>query len=69
MSGRSTENEIYVRGWFGPWALASEEQARTFAQRLMKKIQVGDDQHRIDIINSKHVRGITFTAEELHDNR
>lgn len=49
------------------WAKAeSREKALKFARILFRNmVNGGNDENRVKIINEKHVRGTSFTLEEL----
>ena len=70
MSGTSTEtNEIYIRAWYGEWKPANLEKARDFARFMTDGLMKGSLQERLDRVNQRHIRGITFTMEDLYGNR
>ncbi|MBQ9283862.1 MAG: hypothetical protein IJ773_03955 [Lachnospiraceae bacterium] len=56
---------IEVRAYF-KWKPVTREQALSFARWLFRQMTcVRGDEARVDRINTRHVRGIRFTLEEL----
>ena len=56
---------IEVKAYFS-WCPATEEKALSFARWLFRNMTgVRSDEKRAEYINSRHVRGVRFTLEEL----
>ena len=53
---------IEVRAYF-KWKPATREQVLSFARWLLTCVR--GDEARVDRINTRHVRGTSFTLEEL----
>lgn len=56
---------IEIRVYF-KWKPATREQALAFARWLFRQMtSVRGDEARVERINTRHVRGASFTLEEL----
>ena len=66
VKGTNMEGRIEIR-MTQTWAKAeSREKALKFARILFRNmVNGGSDENRVKIINEKHVRGTSFTLEEL----
>lgn len=60
---------ILLRAWYGDWKPADEEKARRFAKHMVNTLMKGTRQEKLDRVNQKHIRGISFTLEDLDGNR
>jgi len=66
VKGAKMEGKIEIRAHM-KWAKAeSREMALKFARILFRNmVNGGSDENRVKIINEQHVRGTSFTLEEL----
>ena len=56
---------IKIRAYF-KWKQATREQALSFARWLFRQLTcIRGDEARVRQINTRHVRGTSFTLEEL----
>jgi len=57
---------IFIRAFFGEWKPATREKALAFARFMDNGITtIPDAERRAAYINERHLRGVTFTPEEL----
>ena len=59
---------IKVRGTFSGWHTVSYNKALEFARFLYKGITTMNDDKRLTYINTKKVKGVVFTKQELKVN-
>lgn len=50
---------IKIKAFFGDWKEVDEEQAKRFVKYLMEGIVISDINKKIEIIEGKHLQGIT----------
>lgn len=50
---------IKIKAWFGDWKEVDKEQAKRFVKYLMEGIVISDINKKIEIIEGKHLQGIT----------
>lgn len=55
---------IQIKTPFSDWHLISKDKALDYAKFKFKNITIGNDQYKLDIINS-NFKGIIFTLDEL----
>lgn len=54
---------VEIKGYFYEWQKVDKEYARRYIKFIYERMIAAPEEKRIEIINSKHLRGITF--EEL----
>lgn len=57
---------IETKMYFG-WHPATKEKALIFAKMLFRDMPCGDEKKRLERINTRHVRGVSFTLEDLRE--
>ncbi len=58
--------EIYLRGFISDWWKTDDRRmAKSFAQAVFRYMGNMPYEERVKVINEKHVKGTTFTLDEL----
>lgn len=57
--------DIYIKAWFSPWKKATKEEALRFAKALFNLMPSMKEGRRANLINTQHLKGISFSESEL----
>ena len=61
------DNEIYFRPFYGGWVKMKDRgYAKSFARAVFRYLGNMDKEEKVKRINENHIRGTSFTVDELY---